>query len=251
MPARQRDVVRSDGLEPVDSPDDGVPPAEYCPVSIGAKLLGDRWTLLVVRELMTGSTGFNDIHRGLPGLNRSMLSERLRHLERLGVVERREVAPDSRRSAYRLTASGRALGPVITAIGEWTINWQFPSPTDDDAAIPILLWRLYQGLDHDALPSDGISIEFRFVDSEPSRGWIHADNRSSGVCVGAPEHSVDLILHTPPRVMYAVWYGHMKFSEAVAADLIRIEGNPDAASDFPRWFRYSPFAEPVAARCGE
>lgn len=223
-----------------DSP---LPPAEYCPVSIGAKLLGDRWTLLIIRELMAGARGFNQIHRGLPGLNRSVMSDRLRHLERAGLIER--TSADGARPEYSLTESGHALQPVIIAIGEWTIDWHFPSPRDEHADIPMLLWRMYQGLDRGALPDGQISIEFRFPETDPSRGWIHVDAKSSGACVGTPDRDVDVVVSARPRVLYEAWYGFRSFRTAIDAGLIDIAGPPYVEREFGSWFKRSYFAPTI------
>lgn len=104
----------------------GIPPAEYCPVSIGAQLLADRWTLLIIHELLGDAAGFNELRRRIPGLNRSILISRLRHLERLGVLERKIVTPGPRRHVYRLTEAGRAFAPVVWAVAEWTSSWRLP-----------------------------------------------------------------------------------------------------------------------------
>jgi DNA-binding HxlR family transcriptional regulator len=226
--------------------DDAVPPAEYCPVSVGAKLLGDRWTLLIIRELMAGAHGFNQIHRGLPGLNRSVLSDRLRHLERHGLIRR--TSSDGTRPDYNLTDAGHGLEPVIIAIGMWTIDWQFTPPHDDHADIPLLLWRMFQGLDRDALPDGQISIEFRFPDTDPSRGWIHVDAKSSGACVGAPDRDVDVVVCARPKVLYEAWYGFRSFQSAMEGGLIDVAGPRYAEQEFPKWFRRSYFAPTIEAR---
>jgi len=224
--------------------DKGVPPAEYCPVSIGAKLIGDRWTILVVRELISGPRGFNEIHRGLPGLNRSMLAERLRYLERLGAV-RRDGSKPGTRSLYGLTPSGGALRDVIVAIGEWTVQWHFPQPTDGSADVPTLLWRMYQGIQRERLPGGRIDIEFRFPHAEPSRGWIHIDPEGSRICTGIPEGPVDIIVEAPVRVLTEVWFGFRDFGPAIDEGLIRLEGPPALTCAFSGWFQVSPFSQQV------
>jgi DNA-binding HxlR family transcriptional regulator len=109
---------------------DALPPAEYCPVSVGAKLIGERWTLQIVRELMAGASRFNEVHRRVPGVSRTLLSERLRYLERLGIIDRVPHPTTPSRSEYLLTASGRGLKPVIDALASWSSDW-LPAPSDD------------------------------------------------------------------------------------------------------------------------
>lgn len=221
--------------------DDGIPPAEYCPVSIGAKLLGDRWTLLIVRELMAGAHGFNEIRRGLPGLSQTLLADRLRYLVRLGVIAREAQGTRGTRSNYSLTEEGRALRPVIEALGNWTMNWHFPSPTDEESDPALLLWRIFQGLDRSRIP-ERFGIEFRFPNSDPSRGWIGIDRLHSNVCVGAPEGDVDIVVSASPRVLNEVWFGFVDVRQAVSLGQIQLDGPPLLTREFARWFRGSPFA---------
>ena len=87
-------------------------------------MLGDRWTPLVIRELMVGASGFNDIHRGIPRVSRTLLAQRLRQLERLGLVDR-EVCGRGRAGGYTLTAARRALTPIVWAMRHWAAEWTF------------------------------------------------------------------------------------------------------------------------------
>src|SRR5262245_66405070 len=101
--------------------------AQYCPVAKATEVLGDRWTLLIVRELLGGASGFNELQRGLPGISRSVLSDRMRALERTEILERR-TGPRGRTLEYRLTPAGRDLQPVLQAIGEWGATWSLTEP---------------------------------------------------------------------------------------------------------------------------
>src|SRR5690606_3089197 len=115
----------------------------YCPISLGSEVVADRWTPLILRELFLGNTRFNDIARGLPGISRSLLVQRLRHLERMGVVE---LWPSraGRGNEYHLTPAGQGLEPVIDALGHWAVEWMFEEldPTDVDAVN--LLWWMHR-----------------------------------------------------------------------------------------------------------
>lgn len=220
-----------------------LPPSDYCPVSVGANLLGDRWTLLIVRELLSGASRFNDIHRGLPGLARSILAARLRHLEHLGLLQRVPVRPGSQRADYLLTPAGTSLSGVIQALGEWALEWRFPAPTDEGSDAAMVLWRLHQSLNRAALPRGMIGIEFRFSTGPHPRGWIHVGERGSTVCLGSAERDVDLAVTVAPRVLNELRMGLRACEETVECGDISFEGPPRLARDFRHWFSRSPFAD--------
>src|SRR3990170_11589 len=105
--------------------------AQYCPVAKATEILGDRWTLLIVREMLGGESGFNELQRGLPGISRSVLTDRMRALERAEVIERRTV-PKGRTLEYRLTSAGRDLQPVVRATGEGGAPGSSPDPRPEE-----------------------------------------------------------------------------------------------------------------------
>ncbi|MBC3194887.1 transcriptional regulator [Pseudonocardia sp. C8] len=228
-----------------DAPRQSIPPAEYCPVSIGARLIGDRWTLLVIRELLVGASGFNDILRGLPGISRTLLAGRLRHLEHLQLVTRRPTPEGSGRKDYVLTESGAALWPLIEAIGRWAVEWKLPPPEESDVDLSLLLWRISQGIDTASLPRPDMCVEFRFLDADPARGYIRISGRGArrSACIGAPEHEADVVITANPRTLLALWFGQIPYAEAASRGLIRFEGPPALVRQAPSWFRLSPFAE--------
>lgn len=117
--------------------------ADYCPISGGVEVLSDRWTPLVIREFMVGAGGFNEIHRGIPRISRTLLAQRLRLLERRGLV-RRSAGPDGRPGPYTLTPAGQGLTPIIWAMGHWAAEWTFGDPEDEDCDGLSLMWRLHQ-----------------------------------------------------------------------------------------------------------
>ena len=235
MSAGDRALPKPDGdWWPVDS---------HGPVSIGAHLVGDRWTLLVVRELLDGATRFNDIHSGLPGLSRSLLASRLRRLERLGLVHRVPLDVGGKYVEYRLTPAGAGLSGVIQALGAWTRDWQLQPAGDEGPDGPTMLWRVYRSLDASALPSAGISIEFRFVGGVPSRGWIRADRRRLRAGLGNPGGNVDLVVTAAPRVFDDLSSGVRQCDPAIEAGDMIFDGPAGLAAQLPTLVR-----APAAAR---
>ena len=210
---------------------------------MGAEIVAERWNLLIVRELLTGARGFNDIHRGLPGLSRTLLSQRLRTLRGFGLVT---PAADG----YELTEAGFELRTVLEALGTWSVRWRFPGPDDDQLNPHLLLWRMRAGLAHDRLPPRRVVIEFDFEGAEagrrPEKAWLIADGADSSVCTRDPLFDVDLYASAPSRVWHEIWYGHRSLRASISAGDVRLSGETPLVQGFPDWFTLSRFAGHVA-----
>jgi DNA-binding HxlR family transcriptional regulator len=139
--------------------------AQYCPVAKATEVLGDRWTLLIVREMLGGAGGFNELQRGLPGISRSVLADRMRALERAEVVERR-TGPTGRTLEYLLTSAGRDLQPVVQAIGEWGATWSFTDPRPEELDPDLLIVWMARHVDRRQLPPNRSFLYLVFVVKE-------------------------------------------------------------------------------------
>jgi DNA-binding HxlR family transcriptional regulator len=220
---------------------------EYCPVSMGAEVVAERWNLLIVRELLTGAQRFNDIHRGLPGLSRTLLSQRLRMLQRCGLVESRATG-DAPGGGYRLTEAGADLQGVLEALGEWAVRWRFPEPKDDQLNPHLLLWRMQSGLRREHLPARRIVIEFSFDNSQPAHGWLVLTGEDSSVCARDPLFEVDIYANASSHVWHEIWFGHRSLRESISNGDVVLTGQKDLIVRFADWFQLSHFAGEVAAR---
>lgn len=220
---------------------------EYCPVSMGADIVAERWNLLIIREILSGASRFTDIHRGLPGLSRTLLSQRLRLLQRAGLVE--HIAAGSAGSTgYRLTAAGADLRGVLAALGTWAVRWQFPDPADDQLNPHLLLWRMRSGLIHDRLPAQRIVIEFCFEDERPEHGWLVVQGREASICTRSPLFEVDVYATATSRMWHQIWFGHRSLRESIGDGDVVLSGRKQLTGQFANWFRLSEFAGEVAAR---
>ena len=166
---------------------------QYCPVARASEILADRWTPLIVRELLAGSQHFNDIERGLPGISRSVLAERLRHLEDAGVVERHR-GDRANVSAYLLTEAGTELRAVIDQMGAWGVRWAFGEPRPTDLDPVLLLWKVHQRVDRTRLPSSRTVVEFDFRGRAGRRLWLVLEPREVSVCLRPPRFETDLVV---------------------------------------------------------
>jgi DNA-binding HxlR family transcriptional regulator len=218
---------------------------QYCPVALGSEVLADRWTPLILREMVLGSTRFNDIERGLPGISRSLLVQRLRHLERKEVLERRPAA-SGRGSEYHLTDAGEDLGGVIMSLGEWAVRWKLAEPELEEVDPRALTWWMHLRMDEDRLPERRVVIEFAYQVPR-IQIWIVADRGDVSVCAEHPGFDSDLVVRTDAVSMARVFNGLITLRQAVDDGSLELLGPPALVRGFGRWFLWSPFRPAVRA----
>lgn len=213
---------------------------QFCPVAKAMELLDERWTLLVIRELLCGSRHFNELRRGVPRMSPSLLSQRLRTLTRAGVIERRQ---DGNRVSYELTTAGEELRPVVEALGGWGIRW-IGELGDDDYDPHLLLWDIHRNLDLDALPHARTVLAFVFTDvARPAdRWWLVVDAGEVDVCNNDPGHPVAVTVTSRLATMTRVWRGDIAWDDAVRAGSIDVAGAPHMRRAVRGWLRLSSFA---------
>lgn len=214
---------------------------EYCPIAVGAEFVGDRWTPLIIRELIMGSRRFNEIHRGLGRMSRTLLAQRLRELERRGIVER-ELDDAGRTTEYRLTEAGHELEPIIWALGHWAARWSFGDPADDELDTAWLVWRLHQRVVGDHLPDGRTVVQFVLSGPGGGEGWLVLDRGGSTACLLDPGYEVDLVVMGDNREMHRWLLGWRSFRDLRAAGSVRLVGPTRLARAFPGWFDNSLFA---------
>lgn len=214
--------------------------ADYCEVSTATRLLGDRWSLLVVRELFVGNTRFTEIQEALPGLSRGLLASRLGYLTRLGIVDRRVADGTDLRAkySYALSDSGKALGPVLTALGDWAAKWKPPTATNVGGEAMLDLEQLRESFDPSALPADRMQIQFLLSDSDAA--WLRADRTGVRACRGVNEGSPDLVIRTSLSTLNGLYWGQSTCREAIARHDISFEGPMAYAQAFSGWFANRP-----------
>ena len=212
---------------------------QFCPVAKAMELLDERWTLLVVRELMMGSRHFNELRRGVPRMSPALLSKRLRTLQQAGVIERRDHAG---RAVYSLTAAGADLRPVVEALGQWGARW-IPEVGDEDLDPHLLMWDIHRNLDLEAIPDGRTVLHFQFpgIPRPSAWWWLVIDDDGVDVCDVDPGHPVTVTVTTPLRTMIDLWRGELSWAEATRRGL-RLHGPEWARRALRRWLRLSIFA---------
>ena len=219
---------------------------QYCPVARACEILADRWTLLIVRELLFGSRHFNELQRGLPRISRSLLVSRLRHLEANGVIERR-IGARPNDTEYILTEAGNDLADVIKQLGTWAIKWVFADPSRDELDPALFLWKMHQRVDHRELPSERTVVEFELTGPKGRKVWLILLPGQVSSSLKPPGFASDLIVRADVSVLYRLWAGFIDYEAAVRRRQIALEGHPALIKAFPRWFMWSPLADVARA----
>lgn len=221
--------------------------AQYCPVALASSVIAERWTPLIVRELVLGGRRFNEIDRGLPGISRSLLKQRLDHLERKGVVTRVELS-NGRGHEYQLTPAGRDLEGVIMAVGEWAVKWMFSEPEPREVDPVTLTWWMSRRIVLDAVPAHRTVVEFDYGGDDPTRIWMVMERRETSVCTDPPGFEVDVVVSTEPVELMRVFSGITTYRDALASGTISVAGPSSLTRALPHWFAWSPFAPAVRDR---
>jgi DNA-binding HxlR family transcriptional regulator len=220
--------------------------SQFCPVAMAAEILGARWTLVLLRELVAGSTRFNDLRRGVPRMSPALLSKRLKDLEAAGIVTRSPVAGDVGLFEYRLTGAGQELKPVIEAIGCWGQRWIDIEASLEKLDPNLLMWDMRRNIDPQPMPPQRNTIQVIFKDlPESRRNWwlVVEPGREVDLCSVDPGFDVDLYLSTDLRTMTEIWMGHTTIALAKERERLLITGSRRLESDVGAWMRLSPFAK--------
>jgi len=219
---------------------------QYCPVARASEILADRWTLLIVRELLAGVGHFNALDRGLPGISRALLVERLRRLERMGIVAR-HASSAGRAVVYSLTPAGRQLQAIIDALGGWGARWAFGDPRPSELDPVVLLWWMKRRVHRERLPARRVVIQFDFRGDRTGSYWLVLERTDVSVCLQHPRFDIDLRVAADIDAFYRVWLGRNSLAEARRRDAVRLEGAPTMVRGFAEWFAWSPMAAAVRA----
>jgi DNA-binding HxlR family transcriptional regulator len=214
---------------------------QYCPITRSLEVLGDRWTLLIVRDLLVGADRFKDLAPGLPPLSRGLLSKRLDHLQRAGLVEHRD-------GRYVVTEAGQELRPFVFGLAEWGARWAFGEPRPDELDAEVLMWWIRGGLDPAAFGDrERVVIEVRFPQGPHRRFWLLVQSHDVSLCLHDPGFDLDLTVEVGLDVLYQVWEGRIDYGQAVRDRMLVVSGEKALVRALPRALRLSPVA-PIVRR---
>jgi DNA-binding HxlR family transcriptional regulator len=215
---------------------------QFCPVAKAAEVFAERWTPLIVRELLIGSAHFNELHRGVPLMSRTLMSQRLKQLERVGVVKRK-LGPRGPR--YELTEAGREFGPIVRLLGEWGQRWYRTDYGRDELDVGVLMWDMRRAVKPEAFPAGRACVRFEFPQLPESkrRWWLVSDGSEVDLCPTDPGFEVDLFVTTDLKTLAQVVLGDLSVRSALATGRIELDGARAFRHSFEQWLGRSQFAD--------
>lgn len=217
---------------------------QFCPVAKAAEIIGDPWSILIVRELLLGSSRFNVLQQGLPRISPTVLSTRLRELEERGVICRRRL--NGRRGHdYRLTAAGRELSAVVEALAVWGMRWARDEMGANDLDVSFLMFDIQRRIDTAILPDGETVLCFQFTDLKgPFRHWwLICKGSEVDLCYEDPGKDVNCYVAATAATLIGVWMGDIPLATALKSEIIQISGERNVSRAFPRWFILSAAAK--------
>lgn len=216
---------------------------QFCPVAMASEVLCTRWTMVLMRELIAGSTRFNDLRRGVPRMSPTLLSQRLKDLEIAGVIERKTLQSEKGVFEYHLTEAGRDLRPVIEAVGFWGQKWVESVSSLKNLDPSLLMWDMRRNLDPSPLPNSRTVVQFLYSDLPRSKShwWLVIEPHGEvDLCWSDPGFDIDLYVVTDLRTMTAIWMGLTSIK--AEKDKIKLTGDPRIVKSMQTWLGLSPFA---------
>lgn len=220
---------------------------QYCPVAQALEIVGDRWTLLIIRDMLTGTRHFNDLERGLPGISRPLLAKRLRQLQSANVIEKRRANEGRYSTEYRLTQSGQMLIEVINSLAAWGAEWAFGDPSPDQLDPLLLLWWMHNRVLSERLPLERVVLQFDFTGAVSETYWLVLKKHDATICLTDPGYEVNVLVDADLEAFFKLWLGRIDYRTAVDSGLVRVEALPTYVRAFPTWFAWSPAAPAVRA----
>jgi len=220
---------------------------QFCPVAKATELIGEKWTLLVLRELLLGTTRFNDFQRALSRMSPTLLVKRLRHLEECGIIVRKKLS-GQRSYEYLLTAAGKELAPLVETLAIWGMRWARSQLTDDELDVEFLMRELQRRLQTQHLP-DGQTVVCMTFDelTHHKTWWLLVEGEVVDLCTKDPGKNVDLYISSSVRTIVQVWEGDLDIRTALRSKSIKAYGMQHLIRTMPDWFRLCAYKD--VSRC--
>jgi DNA-binding HxlR family transcriptional regulator len=214
---------------------------QFCPVAKATEVLGEKWTPLIIRELMTDEQSFNNLRKGVPLMSPSLLSARLKTLEHGGVIERNKTDAGV---IYTLTRAGSELAPVIEQLGVWGQRWARSDMSKKDLDPSLLMWDAHRRIDTSYFPEGRSVLRFEFVDypAKLRLWWLVVTDGEVDICLKDPGYEVTLYIQSTLKSMTQVWMGDITLAKATRDKLLQLKGDATLKKSMSSWIGCSPLA---------
>jgi DNA-binding HxlR family transcriptional regulator len=214
---------------------------QFCPVALGAEIFAERWTPLILRELLAGGRRFSDIQHGVPRMSRNLLAQRLVSLQRSGIIDRH--APSNGKGPeYHLTEAGRELRGVVDALGTWGYKWATKDLTDEHLDPDFVMWALRRYVRVDALPDGRVVVLVSFRGDVKHPYWLVLQRPDVDLCYIDPGFDVDVEMRAELEAMARVCLGQLSLVQAIKTGRVELSGAPRHRRGLCNWIGYSHFA---------
>lgn len=216
---------------------------QFCPVAKVTELLGEKWMLLILRELLLGSSRYNEFQRALSRISPTLLTKRLKQLENAGIILRKK-QQGRKGYEYLLTPVGRELSPIVVHMATWGMRWARGQLDEDELDVEFLMWDIHRRLQTDMLP-DGETVMCFIFDglTKFSSWWLIINNGEVDLCTENPGKDVDLYVRTTLPDLVAIWNGDIKIKTALRKQLLKPQGDSQLAKTMPQWLGVCLYAD--------
>lgn len=220
---------------------------QFCPVAKATEILGERWTPLIIRELLVDPQSFNNLRKGVPLMSPSLLSSRLKTLEAAGIISRDKTG---RGVIYTLTDAGEELRPIVEQLGVWGQRWARSDMSKKDLDPSLLMWDMHRNIDTAYFGDDRKVLRFEYVDYPVKMRlwWLIVTGTNVDICLKDPGHDVDLFIQTRLKTMTQIWLGDLSVTRAKREKLIKVSGDTRLNKTMAAWIGCSPLAVIKPAR---
>ena len=216
---------------------------QFCPVAKATEILGEKWTLLIIRELLMGGTRFNVLQRGLSQISPTILTKRLSSLESQGLIMRKKIQ-GQRGYEYFPTGSCQELLPIIRQVGDWGMRWARNNLTESDYDVELLMLYLQRSIVPEKLIGAETVLRFKFTDIDDlSDWWLLIKGQDVDICVTDPGKDVDVYFTTSVRVMAGIWMGDTTYKKSLAEGSLKVVGPKSLTREITAWMGNSIFTE--------
>ena len=215
---------------------------QFCPLAQATQLLCERWTLIVIREFIAGSTRFSELQKGVPLMSPTLLSTRLKQLASAGVIE---AAGCKGSRSYHLTTAGRELRPVIELLGAWGHRWARSDLNSGDLDAGLLMWDMRRSVDASIFPEHRVVVQFEYADAPKGAQdwWLVSDGGDIDLCLTDHGYDVDIVIKCQLKVMTQIWICERMFNDALKMGDIKVLGEPGLVKRLQDWLRTSPLSK--------